>query len=284
MAEADGSNPRWVYSGTDFLEASFSFDGRYALLKTYELLDEGEEHGLVRLDLLAQMPPRLLAKQTASEEDWRVDRPMVGGFVSGGSNGERIFLAEKPNGSKDATLRMLDAANPENELFKISVEDASLQWTMWSREPATSIETLFLPQRGDNEPLRGVIISLIPEQRPVIGSFPANPGFPSNGPYPRGDMFSHVEIISDDYTLYSLPLPKQDGEELQATSVFTGTEEMTTSNTHAPFFFGPELFAYVENGSLNARSYDGTLSILLENGVTDLSWGLRPEPILIQFR
>lgn len=284
IAEGDGSAATWVYSHTDPLDVDFSHDGRYALLKTSEWSNEDEIHGFVWIDLLGQMPPKLLAEQTREDQEGFITSGVVSGFVRGGPNGERIFIAERAPGSKTVTLRMLDASMPEKELLTVPLDDTSLRWIIWSRDPKTSVEALFLVKDIADAPLTGVTVSLYPGRPPLIGTLSPKRGFPLHGPYVKNGRLVYVDIQDSKDVLYTVPLPDENGEELQVTSVFTSTEKLEATGNHIPFFFGPELFSYVDNGSLYAHSYDGPSNMLLENGVTELSWGLRPETILLQFR
>ena len=70
------------------------------------------------------------------------------------------------------------------------------------------------------------------------------------------------------YMVYSIPIADLGKEGVKPALIYSRTAPIDSApGLDVPVYFGPKMMAYVENGVLHARTYDGKVDVTLESGV-----------------
>jgi hypothetical protein len=272
-----------------FFSATFSDDGRYVFLTTYEPSGGGlEDRTLLLIDTTVDRPPRALLQQTGLRTPSPYDvtnAPILDAkLFEGSSTPGTVYFTYWLSGTN-----YISALDP-NGLGLVrplaSVRDiGSIRWTVATNEgPAlvlwgvgtTGGRTAIMPGQ---EAL--VVVTIPPGGPPVVSRMDF--GEMSNVPMieQRGAdlvylLYSYTrEGERDQAELRSVPLSGAGQGRLESKLLHRYTYPSRGKGGYffdddSRFSFGPGMLAYLDGGALRAVTYDGQTDLALESGVPAL--------------
>ncbi len=293
LLQFDGvSEPRLIYetTGLGIESAEISPNGKYVLVNTFEpspgpqQLSEREQ--LVLIDLANPQNPVTLAKAAAdfgiNQSNW-----LAATFVRQGAfSGDVLYSQFDP---ERFTVRVFDPANPDGTLA-ITYVDAftagsrvvsPMYWTVAQENDGGIV---LVGREGIRDGLTLVAwslaaVSISPDGQAAITTAITKAGYLRS--YPFTVAANRVLYVSDydskdvDWSVWSMPIAPQpfNGDTMETTLAQAFTIRYPVPRTFLPYDkvgFGPGLMAYIDNGQLHARSYDGKYDVTLESGVPSL--------------
>lgn len=306
VAGPDGSQPRLVYTTTSGIKnARFSPDERYAVVITVDHIEERRGRmAAVLVDLQSGAPPRTLVENDAMVyfgDTWmHVDEAMgvSATFLHKGYFKNKLLVAtalwdwttkgyatdivlidpEQPNWTKSiARLPVEGQSGRGVPIFehgdgnRLVIHSSYYDSPYLPRTPVTSSLSIvqFEPRQVPYtfipvQPLSYEHVYLAPPQnsgyRPNFSNFVVR----GNDLIYSADTAYNTNFTS---TFYSMPLLELGKKEPERTEVFSFTRTGNTGPLPS-VVLGPGMFAYVdENNALHARTYDGSVDVVLERGV-----------------
>lgn len=267
VADADGSRQRLLYTHEGgFQRASFSPDSKYVVLSTYlpaATEPASEEETVILLDVEGIKPSRVLAR-TVVQIDTTYNRTSVrADFIKHGANTGRLLLITFENGHNFISL--LDISSPDMPIIKSEIEgDIGLinyRWAedtgeggiafMWVEGPYIQVVTIYPSKPPTFVYLRDAI---------------QDGRFVEDVAIRDGTIFySQFKIDGDAVDIYSIPLRQISSADKHATKVYAGTRRATLFHTLFSTHLGTHMYAYIENKTLYAATFDGKTRLKLES-------------------
>jgi hypothetical protein len=279
LADADGGNPRLVDDLAGWPGSTeISPDGRFVLLTMYRPLTDNRGLGTtLLLDLTGQIPTRPLAQMPLDLDHQRA----VGGaaFIrEGPRQGQVLTVGDDP---RDPQLRIYDPARRDlAPLVQVPSAPDLSEITRLQAGPDGALLITVADTSYVTGGRTGLLAYLDPQARLTI-IHPATGGDlylsqawlrPGRLVYEAQDPGAGSEAH---YVVYSLALAGLGAADPTPVALFSGTvdsqewNELTTTLTS--WRIGPGAIAYVtKSGELHARSFDGTVDVVLESGVGGL--------------
>ncbi|MEO8285184.1 MAG: hypothetical protein ABI670_01970 [Chloroflexota bacterium] len=272
LAEPDGSKPALLFQDTGRLErAAFSQDGRYVILTVgFPDPNGATGHRAVVLDVSGKSPPRVISTvhDVGSGAPSGMDFVVLLGEASG-----KVALAQH-DGSQ-TTLELIDLGSQKNDAQVLRV-------TQQLQRPMTAI-------RLDNG---GVLVCGSTERASItLDPLNRNGGqclmldskehetrynMPLLARYGLGNAWARAGSV-----IYPVAVPQGSGAELSLSILRIGASQAAASppadatilqlglgsGDRMNVVAGSSLLAYVAQGQLRVRTYDGSFDLLLEQGV-----------------
>jgi hypothetical protein len=279
LADADGGHPHLVDDLAGWPGSTeISPDGRFVLLTMYRPLTGNRGLGTtLLLDLAGQFPTRPLAQMPLDLDHQRA----VGGaaFIrEGPRQGQVLTVGDDPS---DPQLRIYDPARRDLEpLVQVPCDTDLSEITRLQAGPDGALLITVADTSYVTGGRAGLLAYLDPQERLTIIRLPAAADLYLSQAWLRpGYVIYEVQDpgleSAAHYAVYSLALDRLDAGDRAPVEIYNGTidtqewNEPTTTLTS--WHIGPSTIAYVtKSGELHARSFDGTVDVVLETGVGGL--------------
>jgi hypothetical protein len=279
LAAADGSHPRLVDDLAGWPGSTeISPDGRFLLLTMYRPLTGNRGLGTtLLLDLTGQIPTRPLAQMPL---DLDHQRPIGGAaFIrEGPRQGQVLIVGDDP---RDPQLRIYDPGGRNlDPLVQVPSAPDLSEITSLQAGPDGALLISVADSSYIGGGRAGLLAYLDPQERlTIIHPSPAGDLYLSQAWLRPGRLVYEVQdrgLESEaHYAVYSLALDHLGATDPAPTEIYRGTistqewNEPTTTLTS--WRIGPGAIAYVtKSGELHARSFDGTVDVVLESGAGGL--------------
>jgi hypothetical protein len=283
VANADGTNPQLAYSFTGQLRsAQLSPDARYILMTTDGPFRNNlfGRQTVYLLDLAAGGRNGLAAKILTPGRVWQHEPWMGGAFLRSGPDAGKILLGEWD--SEYMTFAIVDPARPDERPFKITFEGnpfgtGNPLGLMWEGHESDGLLLVWPnawrgPSTGGNK--MNIIRIKDTGDWYSLSELPLESKERVAGAWVRGSslVYGSTGRASEHAAnaVYGLPLSALDAQNLKPTLVYTGTvlDPGDPTLRASSWSTGPGMLAYSDGRNLHARTYDGKVDLLLENGVT----------------
>jgi hypothetical protein len=272
LQDAKGGERRLIYRSEGGLRsAQFSPDSKYALLMAYA--PQGSplmvNQRSVLVDLATPGSARTLGERMFENPvQWSyLDHPMTGTFLTESVFAGKLLLVTRTLGSMKfevfdpaaAASAPISFTLDDNPVGGLSVsEDAKAIWVLPSGPLSARGKVIRIDERGlstmldtgpaDSRAWSGLWVR---EDRLVYG---------------RGIMGSNDR---QSYTLYTAPLRIAGGPQSSSSMLYEEGPPRSPESGRS-WSPGPGMLAYLEDGHLHARAYDGSVDLILEGGVLAL--------------
>jgi hypothetical protein len=279
LADAGGGNPHLVDDLAGWPGSTeISPDGRFVLLTMYRPLTGNRGLGTtLLLDLTGQFPTRPLAQMPLDLDHQRA----VGGaaFIrEGPRQGQVLTVGDDP---RDPQVRIYDPARRDpNPLIQVPSDSDLSEITNLQAGPDGALLITVADTSYVTGGRAGLLAYLDSQARlTIIHPPPTADLYLSQAWLRPGRIVYEVQDpgleSAAHYAVYSLALDRLSTADLAPAEIYSGTidtqewNEPTTTLTS--WHIGPGAIAYVtKNGELHARSFDGTVDVVLESGVGGL--------------
>ncbi|MFL5732008.1 MAG: hypothetical protein ACJ78Q_02310 [Chloroflexia bacterium] len=293
ISNGDGSDRHLLYSYPGGIDsAQFSLDSAYVLVTTYNALPIlGTENGTaVLIDAAGKDTPRVLASGLMVPGRGYNPEPAVGGaFLRNGPFAGRLLLGNWTDTS--ATMTLLDPARPQGYLIRGTIDAAT-----WGDPTARPVppgiiwvghqrnDTLLLgwPNRGTGDSGSTgqdnmSVIIMSGDNPPKTTSLPIDRGMSLFSTSSTEDYLAYGTLtwnggVGVTLGLYTIPLSGLEGEQVKATTIYSGTLDDVSPFVSIPWVWrlGAHTIAYASGGVLHATTYKGDTTVTLEQGVDKL--------------
>jgi len=295
LAGPDGQNLRPIYSGLeDISSAHFSPDSRYVLLNIYHPVGGSKDvqQSVILIDVKTNKEWVLGTRRTGPSTGG-INPALGATFLTQGTLRGKILLFQWEPDSKlyntstaASVFSLIDPASPGTSLAEAE-SNSYPPGSVWVSEGQGGQCLLIAWQDGPSSTLaNGETITAVKLE-------PGRPGYVqkfdlgTTGGTLTGAWLRDGNMVFTTRTPALNPLEPRstyriDVRSVNLVSTLSGTNagpvSLYTVSTSGPPHFsyttllsaGPKLFAYVENGQLHARSYDGTVDLPLETGIVGL--------------
>jgi hypothetical protein len=286
LASTSGSKQLlYSLSSSSFISARFSPDGRHALLATYTPLSSGGEmQSIILLDLESVAAPRLLSSGVAQVDKYPFSDPqdrswLTAAFIDDGPYAGKIVLS-----AYDGNQNRLEVIDPDKEqALLVDLQVPSDKRIIWTLHPGNDRMSLLSGQEvvPDGYGLVEVplwFVSLSPGGQSTVTRLRTLVNDYVQYARLAGDnlAYSTYELGQngrDIRSVFSFPISRFGVTGENAWTMFTQEESAGGSDdifSFGDYSLGPSLLAYVSDGDLHARLYDGSVDVVLEHHVTYL--------------
>lgn len=285
---SSGENKRLYSHNGGFVSARFSDDGRYVFLTTFKPVGSMlEDHALLMIDTAEYGPVRVLLEQKGV-------KAINGHVLDGQQFMNARLLQDGPYAGKVLLtqwisytnhIRVVDPERRQVVLADVSITGNGLiGWNVVSTQGPDlvlwgigSVNT-FAPPVPARQTLVGVRIS--PGKPPVVARQSIERTSTVAGLRQRGSEFVYVIYRYNrqgrpmTVELYSVPLSDLERGRIPARSLhryeYGGWDERQLPGSGFTFTFGSGMFAYLDQTTIRAVTYDGQVSLPLESDVAQL--------------
>lgn len=285
VAAADGTERRLIFTHRGGITgATFDPDGRRALALTYTPLrdDFSEDQRIMLLDLSGASPSRTLIEKFDNPASVDVTPPVGAAFVASRPRTGEVLLAEwhrgvsyfsffAPLDFSPSPARVSVNGNPAGQMWALEQEGSPrlvLAWANGARGlPFADNLTVATVDGGSETILTRVNLDELESL---------------NGAWVRGDhlIFSSQPLAyysPGEHNLYTLPLAALGQPSVRATAIYSETvpsprpsaREVAGWELESPVSanLGTGMLAYIKGRDLHARTYDGSIDLVLEQDV-----------------
>ncbi|MEA2574802.1 MAG: hypothetical protein QOH93_2100 [Chloroflexia bacterium] len=293
---AKGENKLLYSHNGGFVKASFSANSRYVFLTTYKpIVGMLEDHTLLMIDTTGVEPVRVLSEQKGikaingvviDSNQYPIDTEQYANarLLEGGPYAGKVLVTQWISYTNYVSVLSLDGgptivttaaiSNTGRVSWDVVSTDNSglLLWGVGSVNAAS-------PPFPDIQTLVGVRFS--PGQPPMVARQPIARRSAVAAIQQRG---SELIYLAYDYNrqglqgaveLYAVDSSEIDLGEIPVKSLYRyelprGSDPRTLPGRDFAFTFGPGMFAYLDQNTIRAVTYDGEVNLPLEDGITHL--------------
>jgi hypothetical protein len=275
----------YSFNGGSFISARFSPDGHYALLATYTpMAGGGEMQAIILLNLDGGAEPCILTSGVAQVDKYPFADPqdrswLTAAFVDDGPFAGKVVVTEY-----DGTMNRLLAFDPEQvQVPIVDLPVPSDHKIIWTLHPGNDHMSLLSGQEvvPDGYGLVEVplwFVSLTTDRPSTVTRLRTLINDEVQNARLAGDnlAYSTYELGPsgrDIRSVFSFPISRFGVAGENAWTMFTQEESASGGDdifSFGDYSLGPTLLAYVSDGDLHARLYDGSVDAVLEHHVTYL--------------